>query len=515
MQRFERQRHVGEDAPVKGQRAGFLRSEDGSLIVFGLFVFLLMAVVAGMAVDFMRFETQRTRLQSTLDRAILAASSLDQTADPEYIVMDYFNKAGLGSFIDASQINVYENDRLIDDTYAGAPADSLTSRRVEAAAKMTIGTTFLKFSGIDFLGAPAAGTAEESASLTEISLVLDISTSMSWNSASGHSKIYELRNAAKKFINIVLCDPGNPDNTTDCKVEPGTVSVNLIPYSEQVTVGEDLLSSFNATSEHNYSSCITFDAEDYEVVPITPTQLLQREGDIDPWSGGNNASDGNRTCRKDAWREITAVSGDAAALRDAIGDLQASGYTSIDVGMKWGAAFLDPAVVPVVTDLVAANKTDEAYEGRPLDYDISRSTKVIVLMTDGENTTQHYLYDGFRSGPSPVWRTKDKVGSSYYYSVYNESTDLYRWDHNGAWEDHPYGTGITQECHDEWVRTGRWGGYWTEVCEDVPEPGNGAEQMDFAELWHVKSWSWWERYELNFLPSPGSSYGNSTKNARL
>ena len=106
MQRFERQRHVGEDAPVKGQRAGFLRSEDGSLIVFGLFVFLLMAVVAGMAVDFMRFETQRTRLQSTLDRAILAASSLDQTADPEYIVMDYFNKAGLGSFIDASQINV-------------------------------------------------------------------------------------------------------------------------------------------------------------------------------------------------------------------------------------------------------------------------------------------------------------------------------------------------------------------------------------------------------------------------
>ncbi|MCB1331728.1 MAG: hypothetical protein KDK28_20685 [Maritimibacter sp.] len=517
MQRFERQRYVGAEAPATRQRAGFLRSEDGSLIVFGLFVFLLMAVVAGMAVDFMRFETQRTRLQSTLDRAILAASSLDQTADPEYIVLDYFNKAGLGNFIDASLINVYENDRLIDDTYSGASADSLTSRRVEASAKMTIGTTFLKFSGIDFLGAPAMGTAEESASLTEISLVLDTSGSMSWNSASGNSKIYELRRAAKKFINIVLCDPANPNNTTNCVVEEGTVSVSLIPYSEQVLVGEDLLGYFNATNEHTYSSCITFDADDFEEVPITPTQLLQREGDIDPWSNGYNARDGSRSCRKDAWREITAVSGDAAALRDAIDDLGASGNTSIDIGMKWGAALLDPVAVPVVDDLIDAGDTDEAYEGRPLDYDISRSTKVIVLMTDGVNTDQHYLYDEFRSGPSPVFyyqctNADPCKGSGKKYSIYDADNDRYWWEDEEKFEDHAYGDGTFEECN--WVRSGR---SWVQQCSQVAESknGTGATQMDYAEVWHEKSWSWWEQDDLDFLPRPGSSYGNSTKNARL
>jgi hypothetical protein len=515
MQRFERQRHVGEDAPGNGQRAGFLRSEDGSFIVFGLFIFLLMAVVAGMAVDFMRFETQRTRLQSTLDRAILAASSLDQAADPEFIVLDYFNKAGLGDFIDASMINVYENDRLIDDSYSGASADSLTSRRVEASANMTIGTTFLKFSGIDFLGAPAAGTAEESASLTEISLVLDTSGSMSWRSASGNSKIYELRRAAKKFINIVLCDPGDPDSTDNCVVEEGTVSVNLVPYSEQVLVGEELLSSFNATDEHTYSSCITFDAADFEEVPITPTQLLQREGDIDPWSNGDDAQDSNRSCRKDAWREITAVSGDASVLRSAIGSLGASGNTSIDIGMKWGAALLDPAAVPVVTDLVDDEKTDEAYEGRPLDYDISRSTKVIVLMTDGVNTDQHYLYDQYRSGPSPVYyydcQNNDPCnGDGRKYSIYDSDNDRYWWEDEERWEDHAYGDGSFDECG--WVRT-RWN--WSYQCSETAESTDdtGATQMDYADVWHEKTWSWWD--DFDWLPTPGNDYGNSTKNARL
>lgn len=258
MQRFDQDRLASNDARETRRGAGFLRSEDGSFIIFGLFIFLLMLIVAGMSVDFMRFETQRTRLQSTLDRAILAASSMDQALDPEAVVLDYFNKAGLGDYIDASMINVYENERLIDDDYAGASDESLTSRRVEASANMTIGTTFLKFSGINSLGAPAAGSAEESASQTEISLVLDTSGSMSWSSSSGNSKIYELRNAAKQFINIVLCDPAFPDRTSPCVVEDGKISVSIIPYSEQVLVGELLLASFNPTDEHTYSSCVTF-----------------------------------------------------------------------------------------------------------------------------------------------------------------------------------------------------------------------------------------------------------------
>ena len=135
-------------------------------------------------------------------------------------------------------------------------------------------------------------------------------------------------------------------------------------------MGESLLNHFTPTNEHHYSSCVTFDGGDFSSTSITPTQTLKRTGHFDPWSGSSGAAgpDDDRTCQTDTWREITAVSGDATRLRTAIDDLGASGNTSTDIGMKWGAAFLDPAAQPVVDDLITALLTDEDYEGRPLDW---------------------------------------------------------------------------------------------------------------------------------------------------
>jgi Flp pilus assembly protein TadG len=59
----------------------FARGESGSLTIFSLFVILCMLMIGGLAVDFMRQESTRARLQSTLDRAILAAADMDQTLD--------------------------------------------------------------------------------------------------------------------------------------------------------------------------------------------------------------------------------------------------------------------------------------------------------------------------------------------------------------------------------------------------------------------------------------------------
>ncbi|MEJ2035997.1 MAG: hypothetical protein P8X69_08005, partial [Maritimibacter sp.] len=39
--------------------------------------------------------------------------------------------------------------------------------------------------------------------------------------------------------------------------------------------------------------------------------------------------------------------------------------------------------------------------------------KVIVLMTDGQNTWQFYLRDGYYDGPSNVWKTAEKVSSGW------------------------------------------------------------------------------------------------------
>ncbi|MEZ5768721.1 MAG: Tad domain-containing protein [Paracoccaceae bacterium] len=302
MQGFEQDRRVLGDVPVTGRRAGFLRSEDGSLIVFGLFVFLMMAAVAGMAVDFMRFETQRTRLQSTLDRAILAASSLDQALDPEEVVLDYFNKAGLGNFIDASRVNVYENDRLIDENWAGASDEELTSRRVEATARMTIGTTFLAFPGSTSSRLRPPARQRKRFAHRDLAGPRYVRVDV-LGVEFGSLEDLRVAPGGEKFVNIVLCDPAFRPHQPPAMVEEGTVSVSVVPYSEQVLVGETLLSYFNATDEHDYSSCITFDEADFEEAAITTTQLLQREGHIDPWSSDDAAGgDDNRTCQTDLAR---------------------------------------------------------------------------------------------------------------------------------------------------------------------------------------------------------------------
>lgn len=485
---------IERDAETRRKpRRGFLQSEDGSFIIFGLLLLILMVVSGGMSVDFMRFETHRGRLQATLDRAVLAAASLDQPLEPTEVVLDYFKRDNLEFAIDAGDISVTQ---------------SATSRRVEACASIKMGTTFMSIPAslggfeIDSLNAGACSAAEESASQTEISLVLDVSGSMSQRSRSGRSKLDDLQSAAKTFINIVLCDPANPSSTT-CTVAPGKVSVNVVPYSEQVLVGQNLLSKFNATQEHNDSSCVTFDEADFHDTAITPTQILKRTGHFDPWSRWRDKAD-DWTCQTDEYREITPIGSNAADLRDAIDDLRAYGNTSIDLGVKWGAALLDPAAQPVVTNLIDKHFVDDHYRGRPLAYTERGVEKVLVVMTDGVNTDQHYLYDYARSGDSPVWvnlETKNgNLRRGNRYSIYNEDNGLYYWEDERRWEDHPYGSGSYQVC--SW----RWG------CYTVNE-GDGAEQMTYVELWDKKPWDWYDRW--NWLSSPGSSVRNSEKNDRL
>ena len=70
---------------LKGKRAVWLaarqqakqyrQDEDGSLIMFSLFIFLAMLMFGGIAVDLMLYENRRTHIQNSTDRAVLAAAN--------------------------------------------------------------------------------------------------------------------------------------------------------------------------------------------------------------------------------------------------------------------------------------------------------------------------------------------------------------------------------------------------------------------------------------------------------
>lgn len=252
-----------ERAGPAGPLRAFRKDEDGGIIIFSLYIFVLMLMIAGLAVDLMRVETVRTRLQGTLDRAVLAAADLDQTLPAKDVVEDYFEKAGVADYLNDVQVS-----------------EGLNYRTVSADASATIGMMFSnipaafdargeyygrKLGEMPPITIPASSTAEERVAKVEISLVVDISGSMAWNSTSGNTKIFELRQAAKDFVTTVL-DPDNEDR----------VSINLIPYSEHVNAGEDLFDRFNVTQRHNYSYCIEFPDSEFDNTNITEWRTYQQ-----------------------------------------------------------------------------------------------------------------------------------------------------------------------------------------------------------------------------------------------
>ncbi|MEX0365434.1 MAG: TadE/TadG family type IV pilus assembly protein, partial [Ruegeria sp.] len=59
------------------------------MTINALFLFITILAITGLGVDLMRFERNRSILQYTVDRAVLAAADLDQTIPPQQVVEAY------------------------------------------------------------------------------------------------------------------------------------------------------------------------------------------------------------------------------------------------------------------------------------------------------------------------------------------------------------------------------------------------------------------------------------------
>lgn len=410
---------------VLGRANAFRRDEGGAMIAFGLSIFVMMLWVGGMAIDFMRFEHDRAQVQYTLDRAALAAASLSQTEDCEEVALDYFEKAGLNtSFVD------------VDGDC------SELSRTVQITAKTEVKSMFINMLGIDQMVASGVSTAEESTQDVEISLVLDVSGSMRELDNTGtQTKLAALKVAANEFLDTLLVE----DNV-------GRVSINLIPYNMQVNAGEDILDELNVTDEHDYSHCVDFEREDFGTVEVTAevagaltlgeisldaspmgnTSALQRTGHFDPYyttidhPNTNVDDDATRlfVCPTSEASQITLLSENLDDLKERINGLTAGGNTSIDIGVKWGSYLLNPEAEKMI-DGLGNNSTSftegglaGAFADRPFDYGRENTLKILVVMTDGINTTQHTLAEDYSEGESTLWGIPDEDSGNTWLSHY-------------------------------------------------------------------------------------------------
>lgn len=454
---------------LKGRMSAFRREERGSILIMSLFFLVLMLMVAGMAVDLMRAEMQRAQVQSTLDRAVLAGAALDQKLESKTVVESYFKAAKLDQYLSDVTVDASQN-----------------SKRVMATAHSELGTFFMRLVGVDKLAVPAIGGAEESLTNIEISLVVDVSGSMTGTSSTGNSKMFELRKAAKNFVYHMQCNPDDPTGASACTVEPDSVSISLVPYAEQVLVGETLLQQFNVTNEHTLSSCADFSEADFTKAAIPLDTVLKRAGSIDNRTNhkgvkSRKVNSSRLTCRTDSYRKIMPISNSYSDLQAQIETLKGSGYTSIDMGMKWGTALLDPSFQPAAKNLTfaAPPMITSAFENRPFSYTQKGNMKVVVLMTDGENTTQYVLKDAYRSGAAPIWVNPSNGNLSGYDVTKNK---YYR------------------------VESGTW--------ENTPDGDGSAVQMTYPEFWATYNVDFFEE-TFAFLGQPTVKYGYSDKNTRL
>lgn len=317
----------------------FAQDQRGTFAVFSLFVFLSMILVAGLAIDLMRHETVRLRMQGVTDRAVLAATSLRQTpssATPEQILTAYFAAEGM-----TAQLG--DQYSIVDDPDEG--------RSITVVPTATVPSLFMRLLGIDSFAVATPASAVEAVGnrvRVELVMVLDVSGSM-----NGQGKIDTMRTAAAQLANTLLTD--NDD---------GAMAVTLVPYDTWVLPPAGFLNSF--TNITGAGACNDWTV--WNIVTNTLSQATER-----------------RNCNTDTWAQVSPYHDDPAEAVAAINGLVARGTTSIDLGVRWGAMHFDPSIRPAVSDLITNGTVDAVFQGRPFDWDEPDLVRAMILLTDGQN----------------------------------------------------------------------------------------------------------------------------------
>ena len=394
--------------PAIARLGHFWNRKDGAIAVQAAFIGMPMIVLTMGAVDIANGSAAKTRLQDALDSAALTAARSAQ-----------FTDAGLQSI----------GSQALAANMAGSHANITTSsfkaegNKVIASASATVTPIVagIWMQGDMVVGAKADVT--RSVNKIELALVLDTTGSMKG------SKLTNLKTASKNLIDTLSA-------AAERSVETDPVKIAIAPFSMTVKVGtayrnsgwvdqtgaapinnQIFASAANRFTLLNnmgvaWGGCVESRAAPYDVQDTAPSSgapatlftpyfapdepssggtyynsylpdvtnsssWQTRQGYVAkynraPTATGTNSNTGyiygpNSGCQLSP---ITRLTDDWASLKSAVDDMVAVGDTNIPLGLMWGWHLLSPNA--------------PFSDGRA--YNTPKSTKVVVLMTDGENT---------------------------------------------------------------------------------------------------------------------------------
>lgn len=394
--------------------------------------------VAGLgAVDLARATSAKSQLQDALDAAALAAARSNAATDADLKVAgDRFLQQNLA--LDSSF------------TLASTSFRFGESGNVVASATVSVRPFIAGLLNDGVMDLQATSEVVRASVKVEVALVLDTTGSMTEG-----TKLADMKKAAKEFVNKM-------EEASKKSVEPDSVKISLVPFSSTVRVdgstyrnatwmdqngvspiNDEIFTTSSGTQHANrftlfttagtsWGGCMEMRKAPYDVQDTAPstgtpatlytpffavdepdsktsgygqdfqndyvadgtssTNWRVRQGSITKYGGSkkgtiSNTFGPNRGC---ALSKMRRLSTDFTAIRSDIDGLVADGNTNIPIGMAWGWNTLSPS--GPFADGVA--------------YNTPKHQKILVLMTDGENTISQRdtPNDGTYAATGYIWQ---------------------------------------------------------------------------------------------------------------
>lgn len=360
----------------------FKRKIDGNVSIMFAVSFTMSFILIGAVFDLTLIHKGQSKLQNLSDAAALAALQFDGSVEEkEAVFAEYVNSlAGISGDkpnIVTTRVKVEETESLIT---------------INAEVKMPFELMMLQnFHNFDNVS--VATEAQMGIENIEIALVIDISSSMRG------ARLTEAKKSSLFFIDQVLNDQSLN----------GRVAISFIPFGGTVRVPEEMKYLLETPDEGlaeyskywidgKWNQCFEFDTDDIKN-GLKSEATYRASPDFWSWNQGNP------WCPL-AGNEFLPLTDDASVLNAKVDMLSLSDGTGSDHGMLWGYESLNEDW---------KNKLPGGLEDTPAENK-SSTKKVLVFMTDGGITSQHYVRDQYKTG-LPPFNSRRKTRVSYNNSL--------------------------------------------------------------------------------------------------
>jgi Flp pilus assembly protein TadG len=345
-----------------------LADRRGNAAVLVGLALLVMIGAAGVSIDLGRGYIAKTKLQTSLDSAGLAAGSEVGPNSTALQVRDQSRK-----YLDANFSGDTIGANITNFTVGLRSSNTI----IDLNATAQLPTTFMRLFGRETMTVSAATEITRRIDGLELVLALDVTESMSLGGVGGGTRIAALRSAG-----VVLVD------TLFNAAPAGTnLWVGVVPFSQAVNIGPTRHTWIDPVGHaalpwdpsHPWGGCVEerlggMDVDDTPPVGANRFQSyfwIIQLGNLDPMAP-------NTGCPV----ELRIMTDQRTDLVTMINALSTDGYTHINVGAVWGWRMLSPRWRGEWGAAMNANSL-------PHDYHTAGWRKAVVLMSDGTNEMPH------------------------------------------------------------------------------------------------------------------------------